>query len=77
MIFPSPRPDTVLVHRSNLLDRHRRLKSLAPLALALSIQDFWRSRMKFEFGDHPSTVTKIGPATFVVENVGSSRHRDL
>ena len=53
------------------------LESLAPWALALSIQDFWRSRMKFEFGDHPSTVTKIGPAASVVENLGSSRHRDL
>src|SRR4051794_34118051 len=56
------RPDTVLVHRSNLLDRHCgltsvvdsvRLGSLDPRLLALSYE------ASFEFGDQPQYRNQV------------------
>src|SRR5829696_3467393 len=50
------RPNTVLVHRSNLLDRHRRLASLVD-SVGLGSFDTGllalTDEAPFEFGDHP------------------------
>ena len=50
------RPDTILVHRSNLLDRHRRLASLVD-SVGLGSFDTrllaLTDEAPFEFGDHP------------------------
>src|SRR5215207_2540839 len=72
------RPNPILVHRSNLLDRHCRLAalvdpvrlgSLDTSLLALSYE------ATFEFGDHPQYRDQDRTGDSVVANFGSSTLR--